>query len=223
MPISTDTIFDAKGDLVAATGNDTASRLAVTTTAGKMLVKNSAASAGLAWSSPWHNALAPSGAISETIPRHMFEIASRTSLNSGQLRLVGIYLPKDVTITSISFVSGDTAVASGTNWWFALYDSSRNLLRQTSDDTTAAWAAYTVKTLNLSSTYTTTAAGFYYVGIMVAATTVPTLLAATFAAKGFVALAPIINGSSTTGLTSTAPDPAGALTASVYVNYGYIS
>jgi hypothetical protein len=45
------TIFDAKGDIIAATADDTASRLAVGTN-GQILTADSTAATGLAWATP---------------------------------------------------------------------------------------------------------------------------------------------------------------------------
>lgn len=226
MPISTDTTWAAKGDLIVATGNDAASILTVTTTAGKTLVKDSAATTGLKWSSPWYNALAPTGAIAESTPRQMVNGDSMTTLATGRMKLTGIYLPKDTTITSITFISGGGPAIDPLNQWFALYDSSRNLLRQTTDDTTSAWAASTVKTLNLTSTYTTTSAGMFYAGVCVKASTVPSLTGNSVqgSSTAFINLSPVLTGlTSDTGLTDTAPNPAGTITASVNVAYCYVS
>jgi len=223
MAISTDTIWDAKGDLAVATGADAASRLAVTTTAGQVLVKDSATSTGVAWASPWEGALAPTGALAETYPRWMGS-GNSVTLSSGRLMLQAIYLPQNITLTSISIRSGATALASGSNQWFALYNSALDLLMQTNDDTSIAWAANTVKTLNLTSTYTTTASGLFYVGVMVNATTTPTLTGWTENDDNVAAnIAPVIRGNSTTGLTGAAPDPAGALTVTSYSLYAYCS
>jgi hypothetical protein len=90
------------------------------------------------------------------------------------VHLHGIYLPKGVTITTITFVSGATAAVTPTNQWFALCDSSRTVLRVTANDTTTAWGSSTVKSLNLTSTFTTTYSGLHYLACCVTAGTVPT-------------------------------------------------
>lgn len=154
----------------------------------------------------------PSGALASTVPRNTRFDGTGAPLTSGRLTLVACPLEAGDIITSISFLSGTTAATSPTNQWFALYDSSRALLRQTTNDTTTAWAASTVKTLNLTSTYTITSSGLYYLGIMVAATTVPTTTGAAGTTQVY-GITPILCGSSTTGLSGTAPNPAAALTA----------
>ena len=222
-----DTIWAAKGDLVVGTGADTAAVLSVTTTAGQTLVKDSAAATGLAWATSWWASRMPTGAISETTSRKGMEDLSSQGLTSQELFLVAIYLPVDATITSISFVSAATAAGTPTNWWFALYDSSRNLLRQTADQTTTAWAANTLKTVNLTSTYTTTVEGLYYIGIMMKATTPISVhrrnVGVAAASLALTQLAPILAGASSTGLTDTAPNPAAAITADDSIFYGYCS
>lgn len=136
-------------------------------------------------------------------------------LADGRLSLTSVYLRKGDVITDISYASDPTAAALPLNWWFALYDSSRNLIRQTADQTTTAWAANTTKTLALSSTYTVASTGIYYAGIMMNIDTGGTLVGlrgTSVSAALMNLITPLPNGSSTTGLTTTAPDPAAALT-----------
>jgi hypothetical protein len=169
----------------------------------------------------------PTGALAQTHPRMGSAIGDLAALSTGRLTLVGIMLPAGLTITSISFMSRTTALSVGTNQWFALFNNAASpvLLRQTADDTSTAWAANTVKTLNLSSTFTTTYSGLHYLGVMVAATTVPTLAGVSAAASAFAALAPVLNGTSTTGLTTPASftSPALAPTATALNPYAYVS
>jgi len=97
---------------------------------------------------------------------------------------------------------------------FGLFDASRNLLAATADQTTTAWAATTLKTLAVTSPYTISTTGLYYLGIFMAATTVVTLKGGTARTGGQLAgTAPILNGTSaSTGLTTAMPNPAGAIT-----------
>lgn len=222
--VAADAIFDAKGDLPVGTGADTAAKLAVTTTAGQTLAKDTAATTGLAWVMPQWAYLMPTGAISETFSRATEPRVNTTLLSTGRMSAAAIYLPKDATITSITFQSATTALSAGTNQWFALYSSALALLRQTTDDTSTAWAANSTKTLNLTSTFLTTYAGLYYVAINVTAGTVPTLSSGASINGVFNALPPTITGTSDTGLTTTAPNPATALSTTVNViPYAYVS
>lgn len=224
--LATDPLADAKGDLFQATAADTVDRLAAGT-AGQVLGGN--ATDGLSWQAPPFNFLAPTGGLSETMPfgaRMWLNMTNLSALTSGQLLLTAIYLPKGMTITSISYMAATTGLtANSTHLWFALYSSGLVLRRQSTDDTSAnpGWTAQTVLTKNLSSTYTTTTAGLHYVGIMVAASAVPTLRGFAPAATQALNLAPIVNGTSSGSLTGTAPDPAGAMTVSANVPYAYVS
>jgi parallel beta-helix repeat protein len=176
-------------------------------------------------------ALSPSGRY-ETTSR--LRLGTATSPTSGTLYLVPIWLPKGQVVSSISFCSGGTAAATPTNQWFTLHNSSRVALARTADATTAAWAANTVKTLNIAQTtagsassYTTTYAGLHYLGVMVAASTVPNLVgegslpaAVANAAPGF--------GGCNTGQTTPPTVTSGAFTAAAFsgtgiLAYGYVS
>lgn len=69
-----------------------------------------------------------------------------------------------------------------------------------------------MKTLSLAAQYTVPSTGLYYVGIMVAATTVPTIKGqAAPSASQLHGTAPILNGTSSTGLTTALPNPAAAI------------
>lgn len=153
------------------------------------------------------------GTVSETIPRHLCNEANLSALTSGTLLLTAVYLRAGQRVQAISFCSATTAAGTPTNQFFALYDNNRALLAQTANATTTAWAANTVVTRNLTAAYTATYSGLYYVGIMVTATTVPTLKGNTAKTGGQLAgAAPILHGNSTTGLTTTLPNPAAAIT-----------
>lgn len=152
-----------------------------------------------------------SGALYETIDRDLVDEVNTALLSSGRLSLQAIWLPANVTITSISFWSATTAGATLTNQLFGLFDSSYNLLRSSVNDTSTAWAANSRKTLALTSTFTTTYSGIHYLGIMVAATTVPTIKGNTAKTGGQLnASAPTMGGTSTTGLTTALPATAAA-------------
>jgi len=110
--------------------------------------------------------------IASTIPQWA-TLANQGAPTSGRITLVPIQLDEGVTITSIAFTSGTAAGASLTNQWFVLCDTNRTALAYTVNDTTTAWAASTRKVLALTSTYTTTYRGLYWLGILVTATTVP--------------------------------------------------
>lgn len=151
------------------------------------------------------------GALYETFDRNLCYEVNTALLSSGRLSLQAIYLPAGVTINSISFWSATTAGATLTNQLFGLFDSSYNLLRSSVNDTSTAWAANSRKTLALTSAFTTTYSGIHYLGIMVAATTVPTIKGNTAKTGGQLSAgAPSMGGTSTTGLTTALPATAAA-------------
>lgn len=154
-----------------------------------------------------------SGAVAETFPRSMCGANVSSFLVSGSLSLQAIYLYAGQTINSISFFSGGTAVASPTNGLFGLYDVNRNLLASTVDFGSEAWASNTMKTKSLTAPYRVPVDGLYYVGIALVATTLPTLAGISDAASSQLAgQAPVLNGVSSGGITTTLPNPAAAIT-----------
>lgn len=159
----------------------------------------------------FNNGYVLTGALYETIPRQLCDEVNTSVLSSGRLSLQAIWLPAGVTINSISLWSATTALATGTNQLFGLYDNNLNLLRSSVNDTSTAWAANSRKTLALTSAFTTTYSGLYYIGVMVAATTVPTLKGNTARVGGQLnAGAPSMGGTSNTGLTTALPATANA-------------
>lgn len=179
------------------------------------------------------------GALEDALrPAGRWETTSRlrcgtdtASLTSGTLYLVPIWLPKGAVISTLSFAGGATAAGTPTNWWFTLHDSARVALARTADQTTTAWAANTTKsvaiaqtTAGAASTYTTTYSGLHYLGFMMAATTVVSLLG-----EGrLINIAGTAQGLGGTSTAQTTPPTvtAGAFTAAAFgstaiLAYGY--
>lgn len=167
-------------------------------------------------------AFLPSGALAQNMSRIAAMSNLTATLSTGRMSLTALDLPLGRTITSISFMAATTALSAGTNQWFALYDSSRALLRQTADDTSTAWSANSVKTLTLTTPFTTTYSGLHYVGINVTASTVPTLFGINANANP-VNIAPRLNGTADSSLTDTAPATAAAINATATVPWVYVS
>ncbi|MEQ1660530.1 MAG: hypothetical protein ABL896_17335 [Hylemonella sp.] len=156
------------------------------------------------------------GTVAESMPRMMCSEANLAALTSGTLFLQAIYLRAGQKVSNLSFHSATTAAGTPTNGFFALYDQNRALLAQSANFTTEAWAANSIKTKALAAAYTATYTGIHYVGIMVTATTVPTLKGLTAKTGGQLAgQAPILHGNSTTALTTSLPNPAAAITVGV--------
>lgn len=101
---------------------------------------------------------------------------------SGTLHLVPVWLPKGFVVGNISWVNANTAGATMTHQWAGLYNSSYVQLATTADLTSSAIATNTKFTwpisqiaIGASATFTTTYAGIHFVGVMIAATTMPAL------------------------------------------------
>jgi len=170
--------------------------------------------------------LAPAGAITQTVPRGTFTISNIALLTSGTLLLQAVSLRAGTTATTINFLSRTTALVTGTNQWFGLFDSNRVCLAVTNDDTSTAWGSSSVKSLNLTTPYVVPTDGFYYIGIMVNASTVPTLGGVVNASSQPGNIAPILIGTSNTAQTTpfTVGATATALTASTAgFAYAYIT
>lgn len=166
----------------------------------------------------------PSTFYRATQPRvGLYDSASDTgsvALTTQVMTSVPLLLAAGDVVTNLTFVSGATAAGTPTNWWFALYDTSATpaLLYQTADQTSTAWAAFTAKTVALSTAYTATKTGIYWAAIMVKATTVPTLL-------GSIAVPPVVTGerklaqTSGSSLTATAPSTIATPTVANFAPY----
>jgi hypothetical protein len=130
------------------------------------------------------------------------------ALTTQVMTSVAVPVQPGVLVSNITVKSGATAAGTPTNYWFALYDSTGALLAQTADQTTTAWAANTVKTLALATAQRITSAGVLYVGIMVKATTPPTLIGRTLGVAGAAASilsSNVLAQTSGSSLTTTAP------------------
>lgn len=135
--------------------------------------------------------------------------ANLSALSTGRLSLFGgTVLRAGVSYNGIAFMTGTTALATGTRQWFTLVRlSDRAHLRSTVDDTSTAWAANTRKRLALSSPLIVDVDTPVYVGIMVAATTVPSLMGkANTLSVNINTLVPILGGTSTAALTTPVAD-----------------
>ncbi len=131
-----------------------------------------------------------------------------TTLTTQVMTSVAVPVQGGELISNITVKSGATAANTPTNYWFALYSSAGALLAQSADQLTTAWAANTVMTLALATAQRMSTAGVVYVGLMVKATTPPTLLGANLALAGASASilsSKILSQTSGSSLTTTAP------------------
>jgi hypothetical protein len=177
-------------------------------------------------------ALRPSGRY-ETTSR--LRLGTSSTPTSGMLYLVPIWLPKGLVISNIAFASGSTAAVTPTNWWFTLHNSSKVALARTADQTTTAWAANTIMTKAIAQTtagtassYTTTYAGLHYLGVMIKASTNPTLISEGSMPDVVAQVSPGFGGTDA-GLSTPPTVTAGAFTAGAFgtgsgiLAYGYVT
>lgn len=165
------------------------------------------------------------GTLAETMLRQTCpEVNTVAPTASGTLFMQAIYLAAGQLVSNITISSATTAAGTPTNYFFALYDANRALRAVSANQTTTAWAANTIKTLAMVTPYRVPNSSLYYVGLMVAATTVPTTKGGTAKTGGqLAAAAPALHGISTTGLTTAMPDPAAAITAGLVSIYAAVS
>lgn len=164
------------------------------------------------------------GTLAETIPREICAEVNTTAPASGTLGMMAIYLTAGQLISNITMASATTAAGTPTNYFFALYDGNRNLLAQSANQTTTAWPANTVKTLAMTTPFRVSVSGLYYIGYFMTATTVATLKGGTARTGGQLAnTAPVIYGTSSTGLTTALPNPAAAITGTTASLYASVS
>lgn len=157
------------------------------------------------------------GGVIENIDR-LRGAANTAVLSSGRLSLAGGFvIPAGQPILGIRFFSATTPANAPTHQWFALVDQLRNVLVKTADGTTGAWASNDDKSLLFAAPYIPDDEIAVYAGIVVVATTVPSMLALTHATSRNQDT-PIMAGSSTTGLTDPASlgATAGAISATAW-------
>lgn len=144
-------------------------------------------------------------------------VSDVAALTTQVMTAVAVALQAGDVITKLACKAGATAAVTPTNWWLALYDINGNLLAQTADQLTAAIAADATLDVALATPQSITVPGIYYVGIMVKAGTVPTLVGATLAraaaSTGILAADKALARTSGAALTTTAPATIAAPTA----------
>ena len=156
----------------------------------------------------------PTGTLAESMDRNICTETNATiPTASGTLFMEAIFLSAGMTVSNIMWHSATTAGATITSYRLGLYDINRNLLATSADQGSAAWAANTMKTLAMTTPYLVPTSGIYYIGMYMTATTIITSKGNTAKTGGqLAAQAPILHGTSTTGITNTLPNPAAAIT-----------
>lgn len=155
-----------------------------------------------------------------------FALSAAVAPTSGTMTMTGIWLPAGTVVAGITFVSGATAESGGSHLWYALYKADLTLMAQATDNTgAAAFGANTAFRMALTAAQTCPYSGLYYLAFLCVGT-IPTLLNITGGvanANGSITgMTPIVSATSSTGLTTTAPNPAGALTTVVNSYYAFV-
>lgn len=146
---------------------------------------------------------APAGTIAQNFSRSTGVNQNGPTLTSGTLRICGhILIPGGESINAINFLCGGQAFTPGTNQWACLVDENREVVAVSTDRTTEAWPLKTPKAFTLAAPYTPTEDIIVQPGICTVGGTPPTLVAAQLAYVEQYAIAPIVCGNSTTGLTT---------------------
>lgn len=157
-----------------------------------------------------------------------FCIGAALAITSATMYMTGIFLPQGKVVTGITFVSGAQGETTGTHLWYALYKGDLTFMAQATDNTGAtAFGANTAFRMALTAAQTLPYSGLYYLAICCVNTgTSPSIINCgnTLANTNgsITGMTPIISATSTTGLTGTAPSPAGALTTVANSLYSFV-
>ncbi len=138
---------------------------------------------------------------------------SRTTA-TGVMEMSAIFLPAGLSVASIVMFSVGAVTTNGNNWC-ALYTNNLVLMAQSTNDTTSGdFGANTKITKTLTAAQVTPYSGLYYIAWMQTSAGQNTMLSSpAITASAIMGLdPPILAGTSTGSLTTTAPNPAGALT-----------
>jgi hypothetical protein len=170
----------------------------------------------------WVRAGAPAGVFAESCPK-LLASADCAIAATGVELAVGISLDPGDTVTTVTFVTGATALASGTAGYVVLRDPAGNKLAQTADFTSTARAANTKYSVTLATAVTATVAGLYIVGISFTASTVPTLRGVNLANAAIANAGVTISQSHGSAVAGTAPATVASPTGTAVVPYLIIS
>lgn len=180
--------------------------------------------------SPSEFSASPTGCLGETFPRCLGSSATATQTigaTTGTVYMVALWLPAGLTVTNLNWITGSTAANTPTHWWLGLANASGVQQAHTADQTSGAIAANTLITKALTSPYTTTSTGTYYLLISVTATANPTATGLPVPISNINLAAPLLAGVSPSAAQST-PGTDGTTTYTVPssaggIPYGYLT
>lgn len=158
----------------------------------------------------------PTGQIAESYPRIAGAADDIASAASGTLRVVGIVLPKGKPCTTLTWYSGTQAAVAPTAQWSTLFRANgREVIVKSADKTNEAWAADSAKVFTFATPYTPVEDEPVYAGLLQVGGTVASLLGHAAVKATLSTQAPILSGTSTTGLTT--PGTLGATAAALAI------
>lgn len=151
-----------------------------------------------------YNYLEPAGVVGATIDGRLSASSNTAAMTSGTVYECAIPLLAGETVTNLSLFP-TTAEATGTHAWVGLADSTNKLVAVSADKTAAAYFGpiNTAVSTALTSPFTPTYDGLYYVVVCIVATTMPVFAAAPALANAALSgIAPVLCGSSLTAQTT---------------------
>lgn len=149
----------------------------------------------------------PAGYKFETYPGRGGNFVNNVlTLATGTVQATAIWLPGaqsglTVSISKLAVMTGATAGATMTHWWYALLDITGQVRAVTADQVAAAIPANTLISLATTAAYTPSYSGLYYLAVMVTATTPPSLHS-TASTANLNGLATVLGGASSAGQTT---------------------
>ncbi len=156
----------------------------------------------------------PDTFCARTVSRLHASDATIARATAGKLTRAKVTLGAGDLGTNLSFVSGGTAGATMTAWWLALYSPAGVLMAQTADQVAGAIAANTAFTIALATPQRIRESSkLYRIGLMVAASTVPTVVGVTVPPALSGPAEQVLSEETSATYTTTAPATLPALTA----------
>ena len=143
--------------------------------------------------------LDPVNAIAVTFDRMSTALFASQVPVSGTLTMTAIVLFAGDVLTTINLRTGSSGWAGVTHSWASIFDANRVCVATSADDVTASQAISVTKGFALAAPYTVPTTGLYYIGTMVAATTIG-IVGPSMNLQQTV-IPPILHGQSNTGMT----------------------
>lgn len=178
------------------------------------------------------SAFVPTGAIARSLPVEVSGTSNQAPLVSQRLSLFAIELAAGWTISTIQFQCGGTALVAGVNQFAGIYDDNagsnlgvaRALLRGSTNLGATAWGVGNFQTFTLTTPFSVPTNGVYFIGLLVDAGTVPSLVCAGVQfATGSGAFTQVFPAATANAGVTALPNPASAMTIATVYPYFILS